>query len=58
MDEEKLYGSKPGDVFCPNCRKPVDKKFVECPVCGMKLKEIRKSEKKNWFSFKKSKKGK
>ena len=41
MEEEKVLGKQPDEIYCPNCAKPVNKETVVCPNCGVQVKELK-----------------
>ena len=43
MEEEKVLGKQPDEIYCPNCAKPVNKETVVCPNCGVQVKEVKVS---------------
>jgi hypothetical protein len=43
MEEEKVLGKQPDEIYCPNCAKPVNKEAVVCPNCGVQVKELKVS---------------
>ena len=42
-DKEK----KDSEIFCPECAKPINRKAVICPHCGVQVKELKTSIQKN-----------
>ena len=43
MEEEKILGKQPDEIYCPHCAKPVNKEAVVCPNCGVQVKELKVS---------------
>ena len=43
MEEEKVLGKQPDEIYCPNCAKPVNKETVVYPNCGVQVKEVKVS---------------
>jgi DNA-directed RNA polymerase subunit RPC12/RpoP len=38
MNKETNMEKQTDEVFCPECGKPIKKKAVICPYCGIKVK--------------------
>jgi len=43
MNEERIQGKKPDEIYCPSCAKPIKKDVVVCPNCGVQVKELKVS---------------
>lgn len=43
MNEERVQGEKPDEIYCPSCAKPIKKDAVVCPNCGVQVKELKVS---------------
>lgn len=43
MNEERVQGKKPDEIYCPGCAKPIKKDVVVCPNCGVQVKELKVS---------------
>jgi len=43
MNEERVQGKKPDEIYCPSCAKPIGKDVVVCPNCGVQVKELKVS---------------
>lgn len=43
MNEERIQGKKPDEIYCPSCAKPIKKDALVCPNCGVQVKELKVS---------------